>query len=184
MDLVSAFRELIHDDYRLPQAAGQWVIQETGALTQNPEVHIAAGAALGFTLDRGGKNPLAFIKENTALVGMRSFCDAVLVCNTESVPVVLLLEMKSKNAGKARQQILRSKKLVEWLLGLLILNDHCRETPRFMAVISKGTRNQERKGTSVRRAQLPAPDDIDGMPCWTVMNRRVLHVVDLLKACR
>ncbi len=184
MDLASAFRELIHDDYRLPQAAGQWVVQETGALTHNPEVQIAAGAALGFTLDRAGKNPLAFIKENTALAGMRSFCDAVLVCNTEPVPVVVLLEMKSKNAGNARQQILRSKKLVEWLLGLLTLNGHCRETPRFIAVISQGTRSQERKGTSVRRAQLPTPDDLDGIPCWTLMNQRVVHVADLLKACR
>ena len=118
MDLVSAFRELIHDDYRLPQAAGQWVIQETGALTQNPEVHIAAGAALGFTLDRGGKNPLAFIKENTALVGMRSFCDAVLVCNTESVPVVLhrvghhLVEVGARPA--AQQHMVSSRVIDQW----------------------------------------------------------------------
>lgn len=182
MDLVTAFRELIHEDYRLAQASGNWVVLEPGALTQNPEVRIAAGPSLGFTLDRAGKNPLAFIKENTSLTGMRSFCDAVVVCNTESEPVVVLLEMKSKNDGKAEQQILRSKKLVEWIVGLLALNGHCRAAPRFVAVISKGTRTQERKGTSVRRAELPTPRKLDGMPCWTVMNRRVLHVADFLKA--
>lgn len=183
MDLVSAFRELIHADYRLAQDAGHWVVQESQPQTLNPEVRIAAGGALGFTLDRSGKNPLAFIKENTSLQGMRSFCDAIVVCDVNPQPVVLLLEMKSKNDGQARQQIQRSKKLVEWLLGLLALNGHCRETPQFMAVISKGTRRQERKGTTVRRAQLPTSTPLDGMPCWTLMNQRVVHLADLLKAC-
>lgn len=181
MNLVAAFEALIHEDYRLERAGGNWVVEELNRQTSNSKIQIAAGASFAFTLDRSGKNPLPFIRENTPLHGMRSACDAIVVCQNATAPVILLLEMKSKQQGQADQQILRSRKFVEWLLGLLALNDHCREEPRFIAVISQATRQQERKGTT-RRAELPTPRTLKDMPCWTVTNRRTLHIVDFLKA--
>lgn len=174
--LVSVFESLIEDDWHLERQGSNWIVREHNLSSTNSVLHVFGAQAIGFSLDQQGRAPWPFMK---GLKGMHRVCDAIIVAHLDGNEYVIAIEMKSSNTGGANKQIRSARVFVQWLLDLLKLNDHWKDTWRFCGVISSTPRRQIRKGTT-RRAKEPL-EVVSGSeyPVVHLKNRTRLNLHDL-----
>ncbi|MBI6546964.1 MAG: hypothetical protein HY692_09235 [Cyanobacteria bacterium NC_groundwater_1444_Ag_S-0.65um_54_12] len=92
---------------------------------------------------------------------------------------VFVLEMKSNNFKSAKKQLASARLCLEWLKGLLSLHNHWQGEWKFIGVISRGSRRQERKGTTARIKPSPANKLSDDFPIFQPMNASKLDLVEI-----
>ena len=118
MSLVGLFNETIHSDWQLEHQGNQWIIREQQSGASNTELKIGGCRSLGFSLDRD-VTPFPFIKETSTIT---SVCDGIIIAEHKNQTVVFIIEMKSKNTGKAYKQLNGAKYLIDYLCQLLSLH--------------------------------------------------------------
>ncbi len=155
-NFVACFDNLITNNWKLPRSDGRWQLRESGKGATHTLIEIQGGKSLVFSLDQLGPNAFPFMRNDTPLKGMHSVCDAIVVADINSKPIIIMIEMKSGGENGAEKQILRSHAFMQWLVKLLSLNGHCAIEPEFCGVISFKPRKQERKGET-SRPELPKP---------------------------
>lgn len=163
--LLQKFRELIHVDFILSQEAGYWKVIETAPSALNKEVEIGGCKSFGFSLDKDGVEPWAFIKPNTTLAGMKQVCDSVVIAHDEDNDYIIAMDLKSTRSGSARKQIRSTKILVDWIIELMRQHNHWNGNYKFIGIINKVGRSQPKKRTS-RRSNSVLVSQVEGEICF------------------
>ncbi|HAV5546665.1 hypothetical protein ACSS1H_00955 [Acinetobacter baumannii] len=180
--LIQAFQQIIKSDYRLKKSGNMFEIEETSRSSTNKFLKIGGSQGFGFTLDKEGGHPWEFIV-NGPLEGIVSVCDGIIVLNYENNNYILVLDLKSKNAGaKAFKQVFAGIYLCEWLCSLLKLNKHLREPFKFIGIVCK-TRGSVAKTTSRKGLNAQVNNDNE-IPLIIVSNPGVIHIKDLIPLVR
>lgn len=185
MGWVATFEQLIAADWKLPKNGGFLQITEPNA--PHALFEITGGRLLAFSLDRPGVAGGCFpFFSNTAPEGMRQVTDAIVVAEVAGQPYVIAVEMKTKEADKSKalRQVESGRCLVAWIDQLLRLHGHGATPYQFCGIVSLKPRRQERKGTSRRSAELPAPESSphgEGYPVFVLKNHPRVSVTDLAK---
>ncbi|WP_155836422.1 hypothetical protein [Burkholderia sp. AU4i] len=158
---VKLFEDLISDAWRLERVGSYWSVEEHAENSNNKKVLIGGCSAIAFSLDRGGVDPIPFIRENCPLPGIRSVCDAMIVLNHEGKTYFCAMDLKSNKEGGASKQIEIARLLFQWLLSLACFNKHWpteKFEDCFFGVINFAPRQQVRKGVTQRSAEIPEPE--------------------------
>lgn len=182
--LVTAFQQLVPDSFALERKDNYWVLAEPKA--PNSRFELAAGQSHGFTLDKPGIDVFPFC--STALKGVKSVNDALVVAKVNNEVYVVAVEMKSSKGQiqDAVKQIETGRLFAAWIRELLSLHGHWHGGAcKFFGVVSLKPRSQSRKGTSTRGAVLPAPAMARaGYPYFVLTNQPRTSVEDLVKCMR
>lgn len=181
--LCECFNDLIHDDWKLQRTGSFWQIQEPGA--GNSLFEIGGGQSVAFSLDKPCSNP--FPSFSTALKGVRQVNDAMVIAQVDGHAYVAAVEMKTSRSATdaALQQIESGRLFVEWASNLLLTHGHWTGAScTFFGIVSLKPRQQPRKGTSRRSAELPDPDYSrhgSGYPVFVLENHPRASVIDLVR---
>ena len=155
-ELVRCFEQLIHPEWLLERQGGEWLLRESQARgNQHSLLRIQGGPSLAFSLDKSGSDPWPFLGDK--LPGIRKVSDAIVLTQKQDRAYVIAIEMKSRDESKASQQIHNARLFIDWLFKLLETRRHWQGRYEFCGIISFRPRNQERRGTTARAADLPKP---------------------------
>jgi hypothetical protein len=174
--LVQAFEELIPAQFRLAREGDYWIIKEPRA--GNSRLEIAGGKSHAFTLDKSGGNVFPFFSDQ--LKGMKSVNDAIIIAVVGKDTYMIAVEMKTGKIGDALKQIESGRLFSTWVRQLLSFYGHWKgDSCKFFGVVSLKPRKQERKGSTRRSAELPAPDLKDGYLYFVLRNHPRASIADL-----
>ncbi|PIF92618.1 hypothetical protein CLU86_3565 [Acidovorax sp. 62] len=181
--LVAAFEQLIPPRFALNRAGSYWIVEEARA--GNSRFEISGGKSHAFTLDQGGEDVFPFF--STALKGVKSVNDAIIVAIVGKDAYVVAVEMKTSRGqtGDALRQIESGRLFSAWVRQLLSFHGHSAGGPcKFFGVVSLKPRKQVRKGSTTRSAELPAPIPSThggGYPCFVLENHPRVSIADLVQ---
>lgn len=184
MGWVATFEQLIAADWKLPKNGHFLQITEPDA--PHALFEITGGPILAFSLDRKGVAGGSFpFFSSTAPAGVQQVTDAIVIAEVQGQPYVVAVEMKTKRADKSKalQQIESGRCVVAWIDQLLRLHGHSSSAYHFCGIVSLKPRRQERKGTSRRSAELPAPEmsPHGSYPVFVLENHPRVSILDLTK---
>jgi hypothetical protein len=153
-------------------------IEEKSLNSTNKFLKIGGAKGFGFTLDKDGRHPWNFIV-NGPLEGVVSVCDGIIILHYKKNNYIIVLDLKSKNAGaKAFKQVSAGIYLCEWLCNLLKLNKHLVETFKFIGIVCK-TRGSVAKTTSRKGLNAEVNKD-NPTPLIVISNPGTIHIKDLI----
>lgn len=177
--LVQAFEQIIDSNYKLRKNGSMFEIEEKSSSSTNRFLKIGGGQGYGFTLDKEGRHPWQFIS-TSPLKGIVSVCDGIIILYYDNNYYIVVLDLKSTSAGAdAYKQISSGIYLCEWLCNLLQLNDHLRDSYRFIGVICK-TRGSVSKTTSKKGIKATVNKDY-GIPLIVISNPGTIHIKELIE---
>jgi hypothetical protein len=181
--LVTAFQSLIPSRFVLSRNGSYWVVEEPGA--GNSRFEIACGVSQAFTLDQDGLKVFPFFSD--ALRGLHAVNDAIVVAVVAGETYVVAVEMKTSpgKTADALKQIESGRLFAAWARELLSFHGHWKGGAcKFFGVVSLKPRNQVRKGSTSRSAELPIPTMSPHggrYPCFVLENHPRVSVADLVK---
>lgn len=151
----------------------------------DPRLHnlltIHARDSIAFSLDQKGKTPFPFL--GTALAGMHTVADGIVVTTHEGHDYIIIIELKTtpnlRSKNKAIQQIHASARLMEWLCKTLVALEHWAGEPTVIGVISYKPREIPRRVGTAR--EMPKAVDDAGIAVFELSNQ-VLDVPMMLAA--
>lgn len=183
--LVSLFESLIHKDWQLPQEAGYWIITEADKGATHTEVKIGGCKSIAFSLDIKEKNAWPFL--SSALGGIRSVCDGIIIAEYQKKTFCILVDLKSSlsNKSDALAQLRSGYLLQQWLINLLSLHKHWsrQTTIHYIGIISLEPRKTTPKGTTIKRTPIPQPENFHHYPkqIFTLANHPRIVLSDLFQ---
>ena len=181
--LVTAFQSLIPANFVLPRSGSYWIVEEPRA--GNCRFEISCGISHAFTLDRPGLKVFPFF--SNALSGVHAVNDAIVVAVIDGETYVVAVEMKTSSGqtADALKQVESGRLFATWARELLSFHGHWSGGAcRFFGVVSLKPRNQVRKGSTSRSAELPEPTMSPHggrYPYFVLGNHPRVSVADLVK---
>lgn len=176
--LTQAFEQIIDSDYKLTKSGSMFEVEEKSPDSTNRFLKIGGAQGFGFTLDRDGRHPWKFIMDGP-LEGIVSVCDGIIILNYEQNNYIIVLDLKSKKAGaKAYKQVKSGIYLCEWLCELLRLNNHLRDSFRYIGIVCK-TRGTVSKRTTRKGLNASVNRDHE-IPLIVISNPGTIHIKDLI----
>jgi len=179
--LTSGFDALIPTDWKLKREGNYWQVSEPAA--GNNLFEISGGLSVAFSLDKPG-NTFPFF--TSALTGICQVNDALVVAQVNGKAYVAAVEMKTSPGAKgdALKQIESGHLFIQWAAQLLRHHGHCANDYTFFGIVSLKPRNQPRKGTSRRCAELPAPEPSphgSSYPVFVLVNHPRISIADVVR---
>lgn len=186
-NLITCFESLIPPQWKLSRENNYWQIMEDDSSAKNRLFQISSGKSVAFSLDKKENNLNLFPFFSEQLSGVRQVNDALIVFGGEDQSYIVAVEMKtSLNKKKeAMKQIESGRLFMNWVIQLLWFHGHYSDSavPLFIGIVSLTPRQQPRKGSTRRCAELPDSETspYGDYPVFLLKNHPRASISDLLK---